>query len=105
MLWFLSVNRAKNGAKNERFCPLFFALFTDDIGFWTDENRKFRGLADEKSAGSLFYICPFLQAKQKNDRWYSSSAQRMKPVFFCVHIQRIEKEERSQYENNHNRRT
>lgn len=50
------------------FRPRFFALLTDDIGFWTDENRKFRGLADEKSTASLFYICPFLQAKQKNDR-------------------------------------
>ena len=45
--------------------PLFFARFTDDIGFWTDENRKFRGLADEKSTGPLFYICPFLQANRR----------------------------------------
>ncbi|MCG4774996.1 hypothetical protein L0O83_18030, partial [Lawsonibacter sp. DFI.5.51] len=67
MLWFSEKKSAKNGAKNERFCPLFFACFTDDIGFWTDENRKFRGLADEKSAGPLFYICPFLR-KRKNSR-------------------------------------
>ena len=45
-----------------------FALFTDDIGFWTDGKRKIRGQADEKPAGPLFYICPFLRAEQKNDR-------------------------------------
>ncbi len=50
------------------YLPLFFALFTDDIGFWTDGKRKIRGQADEKPAGSLFYICPFLRAEQKNDR-------------------------------------
>jgi len=33
MLWFLSGKRGGNGAKNERFLPLFFATFTDDIGF------------------------------------------------------------------------
>lgn len=45
-----------------------FALFTDDIGFWTDEKRKIRGQADEKPAYPYFYICPFLRAEQKKDR-------------------------------------
>ena len=43
MLWFLKENQAKNGAKNERFCPLFFALSTDDMGYLADEKRKIKG--------------------------------------------------------------
>ena len=48
-------NRAKNGAKTGDFCPLFFAHFTDDIWFWTDENRKFKGRQQGKAAYP-FYI-------------------------------------------------
>lgn len=40
MLWFSRENQAKNGAKNEHFCPVFFALSTDDMGYLEDEKRK-----------------------------------------------------------------
>lgn len=65
MLWFSEKKSAKNGAKNERFCPLFFARFTDDIGFWTDENRKFRGLADEKAPVLFFVYARFYKQNRR----------------------------------------
>lgn len=43
MLWFSRENQAKNGAKNEHFCPVFFALSTDDMGYLEDEKRKTEG--------------------------------------------------------------
>ncbi|MFR4783832.1 MAG: hypothetical protein ACLUAR_13870 [Pilosibacter sp.] len=52
------------GRKTSVFA-LIFARFTDDIGFWTDENRKFRGLADEKSTGPLFIYARFYKQNRR----------------------------------------
>ena len=55
------------GRKTSVFAPYFFACFTDDIGFWTDENSINSEDWQMKKAPVLFFIyARFYKQKQKN---------------------------------------
>ena len=77
------------GQKTSVFAPYFLPFSQMTLGFGQMKKEKSEDKADEKNACPLFYICPFLRTEQKNDQYHSFSTQRIKWVFFCVHIQKL----------------